>query len=324
MIALWGFRINPDEQSFWVWTLLCNYLAWTFTFIFEPLLLHLWGTTPGKWVFGLSVRDEDGKKLSLRTALYRTLGVFVHGMGGGIPFYDLYRSFQCYRNCTVEELPWDLDNACAIVVRERETKWYRIAGYLVLTVLTALADQGITLRAELPPHQGELTLAEYVENCNDYLAYRGLNGRVLPDGSYNPDAADTGGVAVVVIIPEVQVVCTAETDENGYVSAVTVRQEINDGMLVAADLDAMREMLLYAYGLSHERMGVLSLNQPPLSSALAQNAEDFTESLGSLTVTQQVSYEGYERAGNEPDAPLWPIEDAPVYHYRMDFRIAEK
>ena len=33
-------------------------------------------------------------------------------------------------------------------------------------------------------------------------------------------------------------------------------------MLVAADLDAMREMLLYAYGLSHERMGVLSLNQP--------------------------------------------------------------
>ena len=59
--------------------------------------------------------------------------------------------------------------------------------------------KGITLRAELPPHQGELTLAEYVENCNDYLAYRGLNGRVLPDGSYNPDAADTGGVAVVVI-----------------------------------------------------------------------------------------------------------------------------
>ena len=95
-----------------------------------------------------------GKKLSLRTALYRTLGVFVHGMGGGIPFYDLYRSFQCYRDCTVEELPWDLDNACAIVVRERETKWYRIAGYLVLTVLTALADEGIVLRAELPPPSG--------------------------------------------------------------------------------------------------------------------------------------------------------------------------
>lgn len=324
MLALWGFRLNPDAQIGWVWSVLCSYVAWALDFVFEPLLLHFWGATPGKWVFGLSVRDEDGHKLSVRTAFARTWGVFCTGMGWGAPGYEQYRMLKCWRYCTEEELPWDLDNACAIVVRERETKWYRIAGYLVLTVLTALADQGITLRAELPPNRGELTLAEYVENCNDYLAYRGLNGRVLPDGSYNPDAADMGGVAVVVIIPEVQVVCTAETDENGYVSAVTVRQEINDGMLVAADLDTMREMLLYAYGLSHERMGVLSLNQPPLSSALAQNAEDFTESLGGLTVTQQVSYEGYERAGNEPDAPLWPIEDAPVYHYRMDFRIAEK
>ena len=322
MVALWGFRANPAGQIPLPWAMLCNYAAWALVFVFEPLLLHFWGTTVGKWIFGLSVRDEDGNKLSIRTAFYRTWGVFIHGMGGGIPVYDLYRNIQCWRYCEVEELSWDLDNSCAIVVRERETKWYRAAGYIALTVLAILADVGIVLRAELPPNRGELTLAEYVENCNDYLAYRGLNGRMRPDGSYDPDAADTGGVTVY-IIPEVQVVCTAETDENGYVSAVTVRQEINDGMLVAADLDTMRGMLLYAYGLSHERMGVLSLNQPSLSSALAQNAEDFTESLGSLTVTQQVSYEGYERAGDELDAPLWPIEDAPAYHYRMDFRIAE-
>ena len=73
---------------------------------------------------------------------------------------------MCIRDrCREEELPWDLDNACAIVVRERETRWYRVAGYLALGVLTTLAEQGISLRAELPPHQGELTLAEYVEMC---------------------------------------------------------------------------------------------------------------------------------------------------------------
>ena len=31
-------------------------------------MLHYWGTTPGKWIFGLSVRDEGGEKLSIRTA----------------------------------------------------------------------------------------------------------------------------------------------------------------------------------------------------------------------------------------------------------------
>ena len=30
----------------------------------EPLLLHLWGTTPGKWVMGLSVTDSDGGRLT--------------------------------------------------------------------------------------------------------------------------------------------------------------------------------------------------------------------------------------------------------------------
>ena len=185
MVALWGFRANPAGQIPLPWAMLCNYAAWALVFVFEPLLLHFWGTTVGKWIFGLSVRDEDGNKLSISTALYRTWGVFIHGMGGGIPVYDLYRNIQCWRYCEVEELSWDLDNSCAIVVRERETKWYRAAGYIVLSVLAVLADKGITLRAELSPHQGELTLAEYVDNCNDYLQYYNYPPYVAADGSWH-------------------------------------------------------------------------------------------------------------------------------------------
>lgn len=293
MIALWGFRINPDEQSFWVWTLLCNYLAWTLTFIFEPLLLHLWGTTPGKWVFGLSVRDEDGKKLSLRTALYRTLGVFVHGMGGGIPFYDLYRSFQCYRDCTVEELPWDLDNACAIVVRERETKWYRAAGYIVLSVLVSLADKGITLRAELPPNQGELTLAEYVDNCNDYLEYRNYPPYVAADGTWQDQP--TYGKWFDMGLEDWYPVVHVETDENGYVSAVTVTCEGQDGTFG----HMARETAFYAFAASHEQWGVIDLLR---SRELEQTAwdhwdygapdteqTDITE-MGALEITHSYMY----------------------------------
>lgn len=269
MVALWGFRANPAGQIPLPWAMLCNYAAWALVFVFEPLLLHFWGTTVGKWIFGLSVRDEDGNKLSISTALYRTWGVFIHGMGGGIPVYDLYRNIQCWRYCEVEELSWDLDNSCAIVVRERETKWYRAAGYIVLSVLAVLADKGITLRAELPPHQGELTLAEYVDNCNDYLEYNGYPPYVAEDGSWHEQAGGGTWKGMTVSIgwdalPAVSV----ETDEDGYVSAVTVICDSQEG----ATSPQARLAAFYAFAASHERWGVIDLLR---GEELAQTTWDF-------------------------------------------------
>lgn len=293
MLALWGFRLNPDAQIGWVWSVLCSYVAWTLTFALEPLLLHFWGTTPGKWVFGLSVRDEDGKKLSLRTALARTWGVFCIGMGYGLPFYNLYRNFVCYRACREEELPWDLDNACAIVVRERETRWYRVAGYLALGVLTTLAEQGISLRAELPPHQGELTLAEYVDNCNDYLEYHKYPPYVAADGTWQdqPSRGYLHDLGLEDRCPAVKV----ETDENGYVSAVTVTCEGQDGTFG----HTARETAFYAFAASHERWGAIDLLR---GEELAQTAwdhwdygapdteqSDITE-MGALEITHSYAY----------------------------------
>ena len=75
MLSQWVFRINPENvMSNLAWTLACGYVSWLLTFVFEPVLLHYWGTTPGKWIFGLSVRDEDGEKLSIRTAYARLWG----------------------------------------------------------------------------------------------------------------------------------------------------------------------------------------------------------------------------------------------------------
>ena len=308
MIALWGFRLNPAGQIFWVWTLLCSYLAWTLTFLFEPLLLHFWGTTPGKWIFGLSVRDEDGHKLTLRTALARTLGVFIHGMGGGIPFYDLYRNIQCWRYCEVEELPWDLDNSCAIVVRERESRWWRAAGYIVLSVLAVFADKGIALRAELPPHQGELTLAEYVDNCNDYLEYHDEIARVAADGTlYDPVWYDEHYFSVTPREEYAEV--TVETDENSYVTAVTVNSESDDGPWGTME----RDMVFYAFAASHEGWGVIDLLR---GGELEQTAWDHwyygapdtdqtnkTE-MGALEITHEVAFSNATEEADRQGAPM--------------------
>ncbi len=189
MLSQWVFRINPDNfiqfMAGLAWTVACGYVGWLLTFVFEPVLLHYWGTTPGKWIFGLSVRDEDGSKLSIRTAYARLWGVFGYGNCYALPFFDWYYNYKCYRACKEEELPWDLENGCSIVVREREVRWYRVALYLLVLVLRAAAGYGIDIHAKQPPNRGELTLEQFVENCNDYLKYNeNLPPYVTADGTW--------------------------------------------------------------------------------------------------------------------------------------------
>ncbi|WP_295630173.1 MerR family transcriptional regulator [uncultured Intestinimonas sp.] len=69
------------------WDLFETYLLWGIQFLVEPLLLSTWGTTPGKWIFGLQVRSSDGRKLTFGEAQSRLWGLFRYGEGYGIPFY---------------------------------------------------------------------------------------------------------------------------------------------------------------------------------------------------------------------------------------------
>ena len=51
----------------------------------ETTLLTYWGTTPGKWLTGLTVRGADERKLSGGAAFLRTMRVMILGMGFGQP-----------------------------------------------------------------------------------------------------------------------------------------------------------------------------------------------------------------------------------------------
>lgn len=46
----------------------------------EAQLLATWGTTPGKWLLKIKVRDADNNKLSLKTSLTRGFLVWSVGM----------------------------------------------------------------------------------------------------------------------------------------------------------------------------------------------------------------------------------------------------
>ena len=250
MLSQWVFRINPDNfiqfMAVLAWSTACVYAGWLLTFVFEPVLLHYWGTTPGKWIFGLSVRDEDGEKLSIRTAYARLWGVFVYGSCYALPFFEWYCNYKCYRACKEEELPWDLENGCSIVVREREVRWYRVALYLLVLVLRAAAGYGIDIHAKQPPNRGELTLEQFVENCNDYLKYNeNLPPYVTADGTWDADMPTGGWTCALAAFADVSV----ETDEDGYVQSVTITADSQDGSLGSTE----RRTIFYAFAASYEK-----------------------------------------------------------------------
>ena len=63
-----------------LWILLTMYLPW---FAFEAWLIQRFGTTPGKWLMGLRVVNDDGSKLDFKPAVWRSLRVMVTGIGFG-------------------------------------------------------------------------------------------------------------------------------------------------------------------------------------------------------------------------------------------------
>lgn len=84
--------------------------------LLEPLLLHLFATTPGKAIFGIRVTDMEGGKLRYGDALERSWLVLWEGEGLRIPlvtYYFLYRSYTKAENG--EALPWETDSDLTIL-----------------------------------------------------------------------------------------------------------------------------------------------------------------------------------------------------------------
>ncbi len=63
-----------------LWLILFHYLPW---FAIEAFLLNRFGTTPGKWLLGIRVRNDDGSPLALGEATRRSMRVLFLGIGLG-------------------------------------------------------------------------------------------------------------------------------------------------------------------------------------------------------------------------------------------------
>jgi hypothetical protein len=68
-------------------------IVWIFI---EAILLSTVGTTPGKWLLNVAVREYDGTKLKFSRSLLRSIFVWACGTGFGVAFLNIILSIISY------------------------------------------------------------------------------------------------------------------------------------------------------------------------------------------------------------------------------------
>ena len=141
-----------------------SYVSFLFMFLLEPLLIHFFGTTPGKFIAGIRVYDEDGNKLSYLAALKRLAYMFLEGMGLGIPLVVIILNIISLKKCNKNEIAWDEN----ISYTYRNTTDLKLIACIAIVALLTLPQFFLENVTRLPPNRGELTVAEFCENYNFY------------------------------------------------------------------------------------------------------------------------------------------------------------
>jgi uncharacterized RDD family membrane protein YckC len=79
-VVMWAIGRDIEATLLNSWVILLQYIPW---FVLETVLLHHFGTTPGKWLLGIRVVNNDGSLLSLAEASRRSARVLFIGLGFG-------------------------------------------------------------------------------------------------------------------------------------------------------------------------------------------------------------------------------------------------
>lgn len=186
-------RPIPDEFILTLIQIGCGFLYLPV----EALMLHKWGTTPGKWAMGIRLEWIQGGKLPYLEAIYRAWWVYKYGMAFGIPLVQLGFNRFCY--CKLTGRPYtrwqkyneidpptemDWDNDTEIIYSPWEGKGrYRVA---VLAAAYLMLFAATVCDIVKPVHRSnDLTVAQFAENYNCTVDF--LSPELLDYDQLNPD-----------------------------------------------------------------------------------------------------------------------------------------
>lgn len=194
----------------------------------NAFLLARFGTTPGKWVMGLSVFYCDGDRMVYHDAKDREWDVLRHGLGFCIPgwtYWRLYRSYKDYMESSGNE--WDLDSE---IIYEDWTN-RRIVTMMLLMALSLGLSVFTGIDTVKPRYRGaELTISQFAANYN-YTAASLNNGgfdyeRLDSTGNWIIDTS--GAVIYLNGEPDDPDAAFRYTTEGEYISSIQYKNTYRD------------------------------------------------------------------------------------------------
>lgn len=171
VMLVWNVLLHQISGNDTIENLVRTFFATVLMLFLEPLCISLFRTTPGKQIFGITLSNLSGAKLSYTEAFQRTEKVIFWGLGWNIPFFSLYRLYKSYGQCVEgQSTEWDFSYIVDYQIPERS---YIIPALHVIFygVLFFLLIFEVSIYEMTAPNRGDLTLKEYVENYNYYVKY---------------------------------------------------------------------------------------------------------------------------------------------------------
>ncbi len=226
------FRVNVTRIGGFVEWLLV-YVQWGIWLPLEGLLLSRWGTTPGKWIMGIRVEHEDGRNLTFAEAVDRTWQVYIRGMGANIPIYNLYRLWKSYkaaRDGDDDDLEWEWNTRSVQVVKERECPGWRPVVYVAAYAAVLFVGMVIAVFPGYhPPNRGsQLTVEEFVENCNDMARFHwGEELELQTDGTFGIPSDNPAIGTVVIDFDESEDLALRFEETDGVLTKVSFERDIS-------------------------------------------------------------------------------------------------
>ena len=262
-----GLHVNFANFTLW------QSLVFLSEVVLEPLVLSRFSTTPGKWLFGITVTDELGNRLSYSKAMRRYFKVYFWGMGLGVPVFRLIRLAICYNEYWHgRELRWENESEETV----KDQKNSRVAAVAAASAFLCVVSLLSAFIAMWPPHWGSLTVPEFCENFNHYIKFYSLGV---------PPFDSAGNWERGFFVPQGQeetVEFQFETDPDGAIEQIVIQlrqtgQEKLDPQFLLSDCREITELALLSYTAPRGRI-LFSLDKAmrPLDRIDQGYEEDFT------------------------------------------------
>lgn len=276
----------------------------------EGLLLHYWGTTPGKWIFGIRIESVNGGTLPISVAMMRSWNILCSGYGLTIPIFTLWRQYRSYREYQENfQLGWDREWDSEV---QFDYYYGSLKKALIGVIAAAYAVTIVwTVNDRLRPiHRGaDLTVEQIYENYNDLIETLAGEQRGSSAGSGN---------GVIISIGSKPVGNPTGPDfvtENNIVRKITYSATYEDIMMLNIFNGYMTNMTV-SVAMAQDWMSIFCYDDFANQFSQAIRAEDGSFTYNNLEIRWQTDatnceYSGsmfYAKDSNQPSTVTYTIE----------------